>query len=81
MHDGHAHHTVRSHRMAELERIKEDGTRVGAYVSGRIVHVAMGSDGAPRSIVIADGLGNYYSLPGFMILEPVPEDGGIVDHA
>lgn len=67
-------HTIRSHRMSELRHLKDNGTVVGAQVAGKIVHINMGNDGAPRSIVIHDGLGNYYSLPSLTILELAPDD-------
>lgn len=73
MHDGHTAHTLRSHRMSELQRMKDNGTVVASTVCGRIVDIRMGNDGAPGRITIHDGLGNYYSLPSIAVLEPVDD--------
>jgi hypothetical protein len=73
MHDGHPH-TLRSHRVEELEQLKTAGTWVGADICGVIVDVRRGSDGAPRAITIHDSFGNFYTLPGMTVLRPVDSE-------
>lgn len=72
MHFGEPH-TIRSHKISEINELINKSTRIQTVISGTIVYAEEDTDeiGKIRRIIIADSLGNYYVLPGILMIGPV----------